>query len=298
MTSLPPPRLGPERRRRGRAPARRRGRAPRRWASTGRWPPSWHASTKRAGGRASWRPTSRWMRRIFCCASSSASARRSRPPPPPTGSAPASARTGPGPTTSAARGSLDHDRGLRGAPAGGRDARRRPTCAAASAYIRAAGGIGASRVFTRIWLALFGKWPWEQPAGHAARAHAAAAVGPPQHLRLRVLGPPDRGRAHRGQRPPPGARAVHRHRRAGRGSGSPARGIHSPRGPGGSTSWTGSFTSTSAGRSHCCGGSRSGRPNAGSSAARRRTARGEGSSRPGCTHSWPCISRATPWTTR
>jgi len=27
-------------------------------------------------------------------------------------------------------------------------------------YIRGEGGIGASRVFTRIWLALFGKWPW------------------------------------------------------------------------------------------------------------------------------------------
>jgi squalene-hopene/tetraprenyl-beta-curcumene cyclase len=31
----------------------------------------------------------------------------------------------------------------------------------ASVYVRQAGGIGASRVFTRIWLALFGKWPWE-----------------------------------------------------------------------------------------------------------------------------------------
>jgi squalene-hopene/tetraprenyl-beta-curcumene cyclase len=31
----------------------------------------------------------------------------------------------------------------------------------AAAYIRQAGGIGASRVFTRIWLALFGKWPWD-----------------------------------------------------------------------------------------------------------------------------------------
>ncbi len=28
-------------------------------------------------------------------------------------------------------------------------------------YIRGEGGIGASRVFTRIWLALFGKWSWE-----------------------------------------------------------------------------------------------------------------------------------------
>jgi squalene-hopene/tetraprenyl-beta-curcumene cyclase len=32
----------------------------------------------------------------------------------------------------------------------------------ASTYIRRAGGIGASRVFTRIWLALFGQWPWER----------------------------------------------------------------------------------------------------------------------------------------
>ncbi|HWF14737.1 MAG TPA: squalene--hopene cyclase [Acidimicrobiales bacterium] len=31
----------------------------------------------------------------------------------------------------------------------------------ASAFIREAGGIGASRVFTRMWLALFGQWPWE-----------------------------------------------------------------------------------------------------------------------------------------
>jgi len=32
----------------------------------------------------------------------------------------------------------------------------------ASVYIREAGGIGASRVFTRIWLALFGQWSWER----------------------------------------------------------------------------------------------------------------------------------------
>jgi squalene-hopene/tetraprenyl-beta-curcumene cyclase len=32
----------------------------------------------------------------------------------------------------------------------------------ASAFIRGSGGIGASRVFTRIWLALFGQWPWER----------------------------------------------------------------------------------------------------------------------------------------
>ncbi len=36
-----------------------------------------------------------------------------------------------------------------------------PHMRCASAYIRQEGGIGASRVFTRIWLALFGKWPWD-----------------------------------------------------------------------------------------------------------------------------------------
>jgi len=33
--------------------------------------------------------------------------------------------------------------------------------AVTAAWIRDAGGIAAARVFTRIWLALFGEWPWE-----------------------------------------------------------------------------------------------------------------------------------------
>ncbi|HZE05423.1 MAG TPA: squalene--hopene cyclase [Solirubrobacteraceae bacterium] len=33
---------------------------------------------------------------------------------------------------------------------------------AASAYIRAAGGVQKARVFTHIWLAMFGAWSWEQ----------------------------------------------------------------------------------------------------------------------------------------
>jgi len=32
----------------------------------------------------------------------------------------------------------------------------------AGAFVLAGGGIEASRVFTRIWLALFGEWPWDQ----------------------------------------------------------------------------------------------------------------------------------------
>ncbi|WP_030417104.1 squalene--hopene cyclase [Streptomyces sp. NRRL S-1448] len=41
------------------------------------------------------------------------------------------------------------------------DAPDAPHMAAASAWIREQGGIAASRVFTRIWLALFGWWKWE-----------------------------------------------------------------------------------------------------------------------------------------
>ncbi|MCD2463243.1 squalene--hopene cyclase [Streptomyces sp. NPDC056269] len=36
-----------------------------------------------------------------------------------------------------------------------------PHMARASAWVRAAGGIASARVFTRIWLALFGWWRWE-----------------------------------------------------------------------------------------------------------------------------------------
>ncbi|MFJ8433088.1 squalene--hopene cyclase [Kitasatospora sp. NPDC094019] len=37
-----------------------------------------------------------------------------------------------------------------------------PHMMAAARWIRSAGGIAAARVFTRIWLALFGWWPWER----------------------------------------------------------------------------------------------------------------------------------------
>jgi len=36
-----------------------------------------------------------------------------------------------------------------------------PHMARAADWIRARGGIAATRVFTRIWLALFGEWPWD-----------------------------------------------------------------------------------------------------------------------------------------
>jgi len=37
-----------------------------------------------------------------------------------------------------------------------------PHMARAAGYISAHGGIAATRVFTRIWLALFGEWPWDE----------------------------------------------------------------------------------------------------------------------------------------
>jgi squalene-hopene/tetraprenyl-beta-curcumene cyclase len=37
-----------------------------------------------------------------------------------------------------------------------------PRLSGARRYIEEHGGIGAARVFTRIWLALFGLWPWEE----------------------------------------------------------------------------------------------------------------------------------------
>ncbi|MEU3352403.1 squalene--hopene cyclase [Streptomyces sp. NPDC037389] len=41
------------------------------------------------------------------------------------------------------------------------DAPEAPHMAAASAWVREQGGIAAARVFTRVWLALFGWWRWE-----------------------------------------------------------------------------------------------------------------------------------------
>ncbi|MCW3840535.1 hypothetical protein ONA70_10550, partial [Micromonospora yasonensis] len=35
-----------------------------------------------------------------------------------------------------------------------------PHLAAAAEFVRAHGGLAATRVFTRFWLALFGHWPW------------------------------------------------------------------------------------------------------------------------------------------
>ena len=42
------------------------------------------------------------------------------------------------------------------------DAADAPHLVRAAAFVREAGGVGATRVFTRIWLALVGLWPWDE----------------------------------------------------------------------------------------------------------------------------------------
>ena len=59
----------------------------------------------------------------------------------------------------------------------------------AADYILAAGGIEATRVFTRIWLALFGLWPWEELPVLPPELVFLPKWCPAQHLRLRAAGP-------------------------------------------------------------------------------------------------------------
>ena len=73
--------------------------------------------------------------------------------------------------------------------------------ARAAAWIRARGGIAATRVFTRIWLALFGAVVLGRPAGHAAGDDLPSGLVPAERVRLGVLGTPDhRAADHRRRR--------------------------------------------------------------------------------------------------
>ena len=86
---------------------------------------------------------------------------RSRPRRRRAGSRRSSARTAPGPTSTAGPPTCpprSRPTSRCGSPA---TSPAEPHMARAAACIRARGGIAATRVFTRIWLALFGEWPWE-----------------------------------------------------------------------------------------------------------------------------------------
>ncbi len=70
-----------------------------------------------------------------------------------------------------------------------------PHMAKASAWVREQGGIAASRVFTRIWLALFGWWKWDD-LPELPPELIYFPRGPARHLRLRLLGPADHSASH------------------------------------------------------------------------------------------------------
>ena len=111
------------------------------------------------------------------------------------------------------RRAVDHDRGLLGAAPGGRRARGASTCGPRR-LIRAEGGLERARVFTHLWLALFGLWSWERVPALPAGGHPAALVGAAERLRLRLLGAPDDRRPVARQSPPAGALAAVRPGRA------------------------------------------------------------------------------------
>ena len=88
-----------------------------------------------------------------------------------------------------------------------------PHMVAAAAFVRATAASRRTRVFTRIWLALFGLWSWDDLPEPAARDDLPAVVGPAEHLRLGVLGTADHRAADHRRHAAAGAAAAVRHRR-------------------------------------------------------------------------------------
>ena len=134
---------------------------------------------------------------------------------PPAGSVPASATTAPGPLLRRTSGPLDQHRGVRGAPAG---RRRRSTTSsyAAGLHVHPGEKVGSGPAGSSPGSG----WPSSESGPGRALPILPPELMllppsvPAEHLRLRLLGPPDGRRADRDQRPPPGSRALHRHRRA------------------------------------------------------------------------------------
>ena len=79
-----------------------------------------------------------------------------------------------------------------------------PRLADSRRFIEARGGYRAARVFTRIWLSLFGLWPWEEIR---LLPPELVFLRPGSFLRLPLLalGTPNRRSAHRRHALPPGS---------------------------------------------------------------------------------------------
>ncbi len=155
----------------------------------------------------------------------------------------------------------------------------------AAEFIRGQGGIEQARVFTHLWLALFGLWSWERVP---ALPPEIVLLSPRIPLNVydfacwarQTIVALGLVKAHR-----PVRRLEFDLRELWTRPGEP--GESAPRGsfpPGarvGWAAWTGSCGSTSVTRSNRCGGWHAHAPSAGSCVARRPTAPGAGSSRPG-----------------
>ena len=158
-----------------------------------------------AGGAASCRRTSRWTPRTCCCASSSASAATTRPSAPPRGSAPSSAPTAPGRTSTRDRATCrrrSRPTGRCGWPA---TTRRTSTCGSPPSSCASTAGWRRRAVFTHLWLALFGLWSWDRVPALPPEIVLLPARVPAQRLRLRLLGAADDRRPLAGQSAPAGA---------------------------------------------------------------------------------------------
>ena len=151
----------------------------------------------------------------------------------------------------------------------------------------------------RIWLALFGQWPWEGLPIFAAGADAARRRRIPLNIYDSGAGPGRRwSPSPWSTRTAPYASSAVEHRRVGLG---PATG-----GWRSLTSWAGRFDlcrsvpsrvrAATLGRA--CDASAPGARALDPQAPRGGTVRGEGSSRLGSTRSWRCTYRAMRWTTR
>ena len=107
------------------------------------------------------------------------------------------------------------DGGLCGAPARRASPTGRPSSPRRRSSASPAAAIGGARVFTRIWFALFGLWPWEQVPQLPGRAGAPPPVDARLPLHVRLLGAAD-GAAPRGRHALPAGQAAARRSEPGR----------------------------------------------------------------------------------
>ncbi len=122
----------------------------------------WPGRILAAGGRPSFRPMSRWMPRTCCCGSFSAFATPGSPSARRNGFAPQQREDGSWAKFWGGPGDLSTTAEAYVALRLAGDEPEAAHMQAASAFVRAAGGLQKARVFTHIWLALFGAWSWDR----------------------------------------------------------------------------------------------------------------------------------------